>query len=79
MVGLNKFVSLGNMADVNFTELLKFAAEDEKTKVISLYMDGINDARSMIDIASKVTKKKPVVVIKAGTRSNRFRVLVRPS
>lgn len=66
MVGLNKFVSLGNMADVNFTELLKFAAEDEKTKVISLYMDGINDARSMIDIASKVTKKKPVVVIKAG-------------
>ncbi|SDE05246.1 acetate--CoA ligase family protein [Sporomusa acidovorans] len=69
LVGINKFVSLGNMADVDFTELLTYMADDEKTKVIAMYMDGINDARSMIDVAAKVTRKKPVVVIKAGKTS----------
>lgn len=66
LVGINKFVSLGNMADVDFSELLPYMAEDEKTKVIAMYMEGISDARAMFDIAANVTRKKPVVVIKAG-------------
>jgi acyl-CoA synthetase (NDP forming) len=66
LVGINKFVSLGNMADVDFSELLAYMANDDKTKVISMYMEGISDARKMFEIASRVTLKKPIVAIKAG-------------
>lgn len=66
LVGINKFVSMGNMADVDFRDLLAYMGEDEKTNVISMYLEGINDARGMFEIAAKVTKKKPIVAIKAG-------------
>ncbi|HWR09469.1 acetate--CoA ligase family protein [Sporomusa sp.] len=66
LVGINKFVSLGNMADVDFRELLTYMADDANTKVISMYLEGINDARGLFDIAAKVTAKKPIVAIKAG-------------
>ncbi|WP_371372858.1 acetate--CoA ligase family protein [Sporomusa aerivorans] len=69
LVGVNKFVSLGNMADVDFRELLTYMADDVNTKVISMYLEGINDARGMFEIASEVTKKKPIVAIKAGRTS----------
>jgi len=69
LVGINKFVSLGNMADVDFRELLRYMGDDEKTKVISMYLEGIGDAREMFEIAGEVTKKKPIVAIKAGRTS----------
>jgi acetyltransferase len=66
LVGINKFVSLGNMADVDFAELLTYLQDDDSTNVISIYLDGMSNARGMFDAASKVTQKKPVVAIKAG-------------
>jgi acetyltransferase len=66
LVGINKFVSLGNMADVKFKELLSYLQDDDSTKVISMYLDGMTDARSMFEVARKVTLKKPIVAIKAG-------------
>lgn len=66
LVGINKFVSLGNMADVDIREMLAYLEHDEKTKVIAVYMEGINDARAMIETAAEVSKKKPIVVIKSG-------------
>lgn len=69
LVGVNKFVSLGNMADLDFRELLAYMGDDERTKVIAMYMEGIVDARGLIDIAAKVTRRKPVVVIKGGRTS----------
>ncbi len=66
LVGINKFVSLGNMGDVDFKELLAYLADDTSTRVISMYLDGMNDPRAMFDVASKVTAKKPIVAIKAG-------------
>lgn len=66
LVGLNKFVSLGNMADVDFEELIEYVGADDRTKVIAMYLDGVNNARSMFEIAAKVTLKKPIVAIKGG-------------
>jgi acyl-CoA synthetase (NDP forming) len=66
LLGISKFVSLGNMADVDFTELLEFLADDDSTKVIAMYMEGIPNARAMFEAAAAVTPKKPIVVIKAG-------------
>lgn len=69
LVGVNKFVTLGNMADVDVTEILEFMGNDEKTKVISLYLEGTKNARSLIETAKKVSAKKPIVAIKAGRTS----------
>ncbi|MBS7526177.1 CoA-binding protein [Fusibacter paucivorans] len=66
LVGINKFVTLGNMADVDVTETLAFMADDERTKVIAMYLEGTTDARKLMDVAKSVTSKKPIVAIKAG-------------
>jgi acetyltransferase len=44
LVGVNKFVSLGNMADLDFRDLLAYMGDDDRTKVIAMYMEGISDA-----------------------------------
>ncbi len=69
LVGVNKFVSLGNMADLDFRDLLAYMGDDDRTKVIAMYMEGISDARGLIDIAAGVTRRKPIVVIKGGRTS----------
>jgi len=66
LVGLNKFVSLGNMSDVNVVDLLGYLADDERTNVIALYLEGTRQGRALIETAAEVSKKKPVVALKAG-------------
>jgi acyl-CoA synthetase (NDP forming) len=66
LLGLNKFVSLGNMSDVNVVDLMKYYAEDEQTNVIVLYLEGTRQGRELIETAAEVSKKKPVVAFKAG-------------
>lgn len=66
MVGLSKLVSVGNMADVDLTELVRYLGSDPHTRVIGVYMEGLRDARAFVLAAGEVTRKKPVVVYKAG-------------
>ncbi|MBZ5699092.1 MAG: acetate--CoA ligase family protein [Acidobacteriia bacterium] len=66
LVGLNKFASLGNMSDVDVVDLLKYFGEDERTHVIALYLEGTRQGRALIEVAAEVSKKKPVVALKAG-------------
>ncbi|NJE13183.1 acetate--CoA ligase alpha subunit [Thermococcus sp. LS2] len=65
-IGFSKFISIGNMADVDFSELMEYLADDEESKAIALYIEGIKDGRKFMEAARKVTKKKPVIVLKAG-------------
>lgn len=66
-VGISKFISYGNGIDVNEARLIEYLAEDEKTKVIAVYLEGIkSDGKEFMKIAKKVSKKKPIVVLKAG-------------
>ena len=67
LIGLNKYVSMGNMTDVNAIELLQYLKNDEETHVIAMYLEGIKDGRGLIEIAADVSKKKPIVVLKSGT------------
>ncbi|MCI9488104.1 MAG: acetyl-CoA synthetase [Lachnospiraceae bacterium] len=62
----NKFISIGNMADVDFVDLLEYLEEDETTKVIGLYMEGYHDGKKLAETFRRLTKKKPVVVLKVG-------------
>ena len=63
-IGFDKLVSIGNMSDVNFADMIAWLDEDENTNCISLYIEGLKDGRRFIDESAKVSK--PIVVLKAG-------------
>ncbi len=65
-IGVSKFVSFGNKCDVNEAEMLHYLLYDEDTKVILLYLEDIKSGREFLEVAEKVTKKKPVVALKCG-------------
>jgi acyl-CoA synthetase (NDP forming) len=65
-VRFNKFVSIGNMADVDFVDLLEYLENDETTRVIGIYLEGYHNGRRLIDTMARVVLKKPIVVLKVG-------------
>ena len=65
-LGLSKFVSLGNKADINEIDLLKAWADDENTKAILIYNEGIPNGAEFIEVARQVARQIPVVAIKSG-------------
>ncbi|MEM3579691.1 MAG: CoA-binding protein [Candidatus Bathyarchaeia archaeon] len=65
-IGVSKFVSFGNKSDVDEAEMLHYLYHDDETKVILLYVEDIKNGKAFIEAASKVTKKKPVIALKAG-------------
>ncbi len=68
-IGFSHFVSLGNEADVTETDIIEYMAEDADTIVIAAYVEQIQDGQKFLSIAKKVTKKKPIVLLKAGKTS----------
>jgi len=64
--GFSRVVTLGDMADVDFGDMLDFLALDAQTKAIILYVESITDARKFMSAGRIAARAKPVVVIKAG-------------
>ncbi|MCK4570369.1 CoA-binding protein, partial [Candidatus Bipolaricaulota bacterium] len=65
-VGLSKFVSYGNAADLSEIDLLEYLREDDETQVVALYIETVSDGRRFMEAASKLTAVKPLIVIKSG-------------
>lgn len=65
-LGFSKFVSLGNKADVSEADLLQAWADDDSSRVLLAYIEGLPDGQHFIEIARRVSKHKPVVAIKSG-------------
>jgi len=64
--GLSKVVGLGNKSDVDDSEVLEYLAQDEDTKVIAIYMEGVKDGLKFLKTAQEAAKKKPVLILKSG-------------
>lgn len=62
-VGLNKFVSAGNMLNVDAEDLLEYLITDEGTGLIFLYLESLRDGRRLMDIARR--SSKPIVIFKS--------------
>ncbi|MFC1936853.1 acetate--CoA ligase family protein [Chloroflexota bacterium] len=62
-VGLNKFVSVGNMLNIDAEDLLEYLIEDEETGLIFLYLESMRNGRRLMEIARK--SEKPILVFKA--------------
>ena len=65
-IGVSAIVGLGNKADIDEDDLLTFFEQDDATQAIAMHMEDLKDGRSFADVAKRVSKKKPVIVLKAG-------------
>ena len=65
-IGFTKFVSVGNRAGIDETDLLQTLGEDDSTRVILLYLESLANGRRFLEVAREVTARKPVLLIKSG-------------
>jgi len=65
-IGVRHFVSVGNKADVSGNDLLEYWAEDPGTGVILMYLESFGNPRRFTRLARAVTRRKPVIAVKAG-------------
>ncbi|RLI02024.1 acetyl-CoA synthetase [Candidatus Bathyarchaeota archaeon] len=73
--GLSKSIDLGNKCDVDDAELLEYFLEDPDTRFIFIHMEGVKDGRRFFDVARKVSRKKPIIVLKGGRTDEGARVV----
>ncbi len=65
-IGLSHFVSVGNMADVQFADLIDYFGQDPSVSAILLYVESIRDARAFVSACRAFTRTKPIIAYKAG-------------
>jgi acetyl coenzyme A synthetase (ADP forming)-like protein len=69
-IGFSKFISVGNKADISDTDIMLALAEDDNTKVILGYIEGLRDGRKFMEVASQISKTKPLIIMKSGVTSS---------
>lgn len=66
-IGMSKIVGLGNRLNVDFAEMFSYLSTDPDTKVIALYLEGLDDPRRLMEVAKKHRGNKPAVAYKTGS------------
>jgi acetyl coenzyme A synthetase (ADP forming)-like protein len=65
-IGISQFVSIGNKADVSGNDLIEYWQDDDEVGVILMYIEGFGNPRHFTTLARRVTRRKPVLAVKAG-------------
>ena len=65
-IGFSKFVSTGNETSLHLEDYLEYLQDDPETSIITLYIEGLREARRFFELARGISPKKPIIVIKAG-------------
>jgi acetyl coenzyme A synthetase (ADP forming)-like protein len=68
-MGVSAIVGLGNKSDIDEDDLLIFFEQDDNTKVIAQHCEDLKDGRAFAEVARRVSRKKPVIMLKAGRTS----------
>jgi acetyltransferase len=68
--GTRMYASNGNACDISIPEIIKYYGEDEGTKVIVLYVEGLKDPDKFLQVATEVARRKPILAMKAGRTSD---------
>ncbi len=63
----SKVISMGNGADLNESDYLEYLAQDDETKIITAYIEGVRQGSRFFKILKTTTKNKPVIILKVGT------------
>ena len=67
--GFTYYVGVGNESDIKFHEYLEFLADDNDTKAILMYVEGMSEGRKFLQLANKTCTKKPIILLKSGRSS----------
>ena len=62
----SEIISIGNKMQISETELLEYLEKSPQTKVIGMYLEGIKDGENFLKVASRVSLKKPIIILKSG-------------
>ncbi len=65
-LGFAQFISIGNQADVNAETAMEYWENEDDVKQILLYMESIQNPANFRKLATRITKKKPILALKAG-------------
>jgi len=65
-IGLSSIISVGNKSDIDEADLVEYLVEQDDTKSILMYIEGIQKGERLVKVLQEATKKKPIVVIKSG-------------
>jgi acetyl coenzyme A synthetase (ADP forming)-like protein len=65
-IGIRHFASMGNKADISGNDLLEYWEDDPGTRVILLYLESLGNPARFMEIARRVSRKKPILVVKSG-------------
>jgi acyl-CoA synthetase (NDP forming) len=65
-IGIDKFASVGNEAQIGAVDILDYLRDDPNTSCVMMYIEGLDDGRRFFDVAQRTTAVKPVVVLRAG-------------
>ncbi|MBU0496306.1 MAG: acetate--CoA ligase family protein [Chloroflexi bacterium] len=65
-VGTRMYASNGNACDVSIPEIIEYYGEDEGTRVIVLYVEGLRESKTFLEVTKRVAAKKPILAMKAG-------------
>ena len=68
-MGVSAIVGLGNKSDIDEDDLLTFFEQDDATHIVAQHCEDLKDGRSFAEVAARVSKKKPIVMLKAGRTS----------
>jgi len=66
-LGIAYFASVGNKADVSGNDLLEYWENDPHTSTITMYLESFGNPRRFTELAKRISKKKPIVIVKSGT------------
>src|SRR3990170_9063529 len=65
-VGVGKFAFMGDKVDIDDVDLIRYLSQDRDTKVICLYIEGVERGREFIEAAREIIKNKPILALKGG-------------
>ena len=65
-IGFSLFASLGSMIDVDFGDMIDLLGQDDNTRSIMIYMEGIGNARKFMSAARGFARTKPIIIVKPG-------------
>ncbi len=68
-VGFSKIIGLGNRCNVDFAEMVEYLVKDSQTKVIAMYMEGIDQPKRLMEVAKRGNREKPILAYKVGRSS----------
>lgn len=65
-IGFSKFVSIGNEAGLTENDFMEYFTGDPSVSAVLMYLEGVSDGQKFVELAKKITAKKPLIVLKAG-------------